>query len=73
MQAAQDSMHQSYINSIREVEVYKNGDTNYELPAGYKHVYANGNGDFVMTDNALFKPNVALAGPSNWASVAAER
>ncbi len=33
-----------------------------ELPSGYGHAWANGNGEYVVTDNPNFNPNVELKG-----------
>ena len=63
---ASDRMHQKYINSLREVETYSQGNYQYELPSGYDHVFGDGNGNFILTDNALFNPNVDLNSAATW-------
>ncbi len=64
-----DRSHARYINAIREVEVYNNGGYNYELPSGYDRVYGDGFGNFVLTNDHLFNPNVDLDSNSNWSEV----
>jgi hypothetical protein len=67
--AANDRMHQRYIRSIREVEVYGQGNYQYELPAGYSHVYSDGNGNFIMSNDALFNPNFDWNTSRQWSLI----
>ena len=57
---SQDRTHTSFIKAIREVEDYAvpGSDTKVQLPHYYDHVYTNGNGDFIMTNDSTFNPNV---------------
>ncbi len=58
-QASQDRTHQKFINAIREVENYTvpGSGTQVQLPNSYKHVFSNGNGEYILTNDALYNPN----------------
>lgn len=71
--ASNDRSHRNYVNSIREVEIYSDGNLIYELPSGYDKVYSDGNGNFVLTNDHMFDPNVDLDTNSSWSSVQAVR
>jgi len=69
-----DSTHAKYINSIREVENYTvaGSNTAVELPSNYGHVFSNGRGEYILTDDALFDPNTDPAfNGANWNSMRA--
>jgi hypothetical protein len=57
---SQDRTHASFIKAIREVEDYTvpGSDTKVQLPHYYDHVYTNGNGDYILTNDSNFNPNV---------------
>ncbi len=71
--AASDRMHQRFIDSIHEVERYSQAGSQYELPAGYGFVYGDGQGNFILTDDSLFQPNVDLDSTANWSRVSPQR
>jgi hypothetical protein len=58
-QASLDRSHRNFINAIREVEDYRTpgGDATVQLPSHYSHVYSNGNGDYLMTNDSLYNLN----------------
>ncbi len=58
-QAIQDETHRKVINSIRGVEDYTTPDsgTSVQLPNNYNHVYSNGAGDYILTNDANYNPN----------------
>lgn len=58
-QAINDKGHHSYINSVREVNEYTvpGSETKVELPSHYDHVYSNGNGEYILTNDANYNPN----------------
>lgn len=58
-QAIQDETHRKVIHSIRGTEDYQvaGGAERVELPGGYQHVYSNGNGEYLLTNDALYDPN----------------
>jgi len=56
----QDRAAHNFDNYIKGVNDYRNpntGDT-VELPSGYDNAYTNGNGQYIMSNNANFDPNV---------------
>jgi len=72
-QASNDRSHQRYINSIREVDVYSQSGQQYELPSSYNHVYGDGTGNFIMTNNALYDPNSDLNVTGSWSNLQPNR
>lgn len=57
-QAIQDKTHEKFINTIREVENYTTpGGEQVQLPNHYSHVYTNNNGEYLLTNDALYNPN----------------
>lgn len=58
-QAIRDKGHHQYIQSIREVNEYTVPGSNQtvELPHHYSHVYANSNGEYILTNDANYNPN----------------
>ena len=62
-----DRGHNNLINSINEVEVFKiDSTTTVQLPAGYEHVYHDGNGNYILTNDVLYNPNVDATSTTNW-------
>jgi hypothetical protein len=60
-QAAMDRAAAKFDQYIRGVEEYRNpfkGEA-VELPSGYRNVWANASGDYILSDNSNFNPNVA--------------
>jgi hypothetical protein len=59
-QATMDRSHRQTINAIREVENYTTpgSSTTVQLPHHYNHVYTNSNGEYILTDDALYNPNL---------------
>lgn len=54
-QAAIDKAHREFVNYIRDVDDYKTPDgSTIALPAHYDHVYTNGQGNYVLTNDAFF-------------------
>lgn len=54
-----DRTNQKVIDTIRGVERYNDPMSNspVELPNTYQHVYSNGTGDYIMTNDHLYNPN----------------
>lgn len=63
-QAAMDRIHENYSQYQRGVDVYSHPDSGdrVELPAGYTHAWRGLNGEYVVTDNPNFNPNVEWRG-----------
>ncbi len=56
-QESSDQAHHDFLNSIKEVEDYETPDGGtVSLPAFYDRVLTNGDGDYVLTNDALFEP-----------------
>lgn len=65
-QASSDASHRRFIQTIREVETWKDGSGNpVELSAGYSHGWSRPDGSIILTNNSLFDPAVELQ--QNWA------
>ncbi len=69
--ASSDGSHARLINSIREVETFGgSGGESVQLPSGYDHVYSNGGGEYLLTNDALFDPNIdPMFNSSNWSQM----
>eukprot|EP00913_Durusdinium_trenchii_P010938 g10267.t1 len=63
-QATRDQQAAKFSRTIREVELYNDPVLGrpIELGAGYKFVYRNGQGEYLLFNNPLFDPNVELQG-----------
>lgn len=62
-----DETHRKYINSLREVEDFVDSDGDHvQLPSGYDRVYSDGMGNYILTNDANFEPNVELEGTRDW-------
>lgn len=59
-QAVNDRIADNFSQHIRGVEKYHNPieGKDVELPSGYRHVWANPQGEYVLTDNPNYNPNV---------------
>ena len=59
-QAAQDRMFDGFSQAIRGVDEYYNPmeERSVELPTGYDGAWANANGEYILSDNPNFNPNV---------------
>jgi DNA-binding protein H-NS len=58
--AAEDRIHQRFTEYIRGVETYRNPyeDRPVQLPSGYSNVWVNRNGEYILSNEAGFNPNV---------------
>lgn len=63
-QATRDQSAARFSRTMREVELYHDPvlGRDIELGAGYKFVYRNGQGEYLLFNNPLFDPNVELNG-----------
>jgi membrane-associated protease RseP (regulator of RpoE activity) len=57
---SQDRIHRSFTEYIRGVETYRNpyDDRPVQLPSGYSNVWVNRMGEYILSDQAGFNPNV---------------
>lgn len=58
-QATMDRTSQNVINSIRGVGDYTTpgSGTSVQLPSQYEHIFASGNGEYILTNDPLYNPN----------------
>lgn len=64
-QASSDASHRRFIQTIREVETWKNSEGKpVELSAGYSHGWSRPDGSYILTNNSNFDPAVELQ--QNW-------
>lgn len=60
-QASSDASHSRFIQTIREVETWKDGEGSpVELNAGYSHGWSKPDGSYILTNNSNFDPAVEL-------------
>jgi hypothetical protein len=65
--ARQDAMRLRFDQHIRDVDEYRDDSGNhFELPAGYNAAWVNRSGEYIVTDNRLFNPNVDLQQAGDW-------
>jgi hypothetical protein len=59
-EAVNDKISENFSNYIRGVEVYNDPSDNktVELPSGYNNAWINKNGEYIVTDNPNYNPNV---------------
>ena len=63
-QASEDRIHKQWTQSMRGIEEYYNPIERrpVELPSGYRDAWINGRGEYVLTDNPNYNPNVQAGG-----------
>ncbi len=59
-QRTDDRMHEQFSRHIRGVESYHNPfeDRDVDLPSGYREVWVSGRGEYVLSNDSNFDPNV---------------
>jgi hypothetical protein len=64
--AAYDRMGENYSEAIRGVDSYIDPTSDYspELPGGYDHAWSNGLGEYIVSNDHMFDPN--LNSTMNW-------
>jgi hypothetical protein len=55
-----DGVSQQFSEYVRGVDSYYNPleEKNVELPTGYDNVWVNGNGEYILSDNPNYNPNI---------------
>jgi hypothetical protein len=63
-----DRLSRERSEAIRGVETYHDPYTDdpVELPAQYGHAWVNSLGEYIVTDDALFDPNVDTGSTQHW-------
>ena len=62
-QASQDKQHTRFVQTIREVESYKEGSGTVELGAGYAQAWSRGNGTYILSNSPSFDPSSVFQDP----------
>ena len=65
-QASQDRVNANFSKALRGVEAYHDPvqDQRIELPSGYDDAWVSGNGEYILSNDANFNPNVGDT--QNW-------
>jgi hypothetical protein len=65
-QASNDRINKNFSEYIRGVETYHNPVESraVELPSGYREVWVSGNGEYILSNDSNFNPNVGST--QNW-------
>lgn len=63
-QASQDRINKRWSQHMRGVDEYYNPAEHrpVELPSGYQNAWANGRGEYLVTDSSNFNPNAEIEG-----------
>lgn len=60
-QASQDQQHKSFVQTIREVETWKDASgASVELTSGYDKAWTRGDGRYILSNSATFDPSSAF-------------
>ena len=66
-QESQDRVNHQFMNYLRDVDDYRMPDgSTVQLPSNYSHIYTNGQGQVILTNDASFDPSST---PGNWSQV----
>ena len=72
-QASQDQQHKRFVQTIREVETWKDsGGGSVELTSGYSQAWSRGDGSYVLSNSPGFDPNSAFR-DQNWKQMQREQ
>src|SRR5579862_5541453 len=61
-QATEDREATNFDDTIRGIDRYQESEGDVSLPSGYAHAWSDGNGTYIVTDQALYDPNVSGPG-----------
>ncbi|HRP00558.1 MAG TPA: hypothetical protein PLN54_14075, partial [Flavobacteriales bacterium] len=64
-QAAQDRQHTQFVQTIREVETYRDGTGTVELSSGYEQAWSRGDGTYILSNKPGFDPSSVFQ-DQNW-------
>ena len=59
-QASQDKSHKAFVQTIREVTTWKDGDSSVELTAGYDQAWSRGDGSYILSNSPSFDPSAVF-------------
>lgn len=62
-QRSNDRINEQFSDYIRGVDRYADGSgTEYQFPSGYTNAWVNNRGEYILTDQTSYNPNVELGG-----------
>lgn len=64
-QSSQDRMHTSFVQTIREVQTYQDGNGKVELSSGYDQAWSRGDGTYILSNSPSFDPSSVFQ-DQNW-------
>jgi hypothetical protein len=64
-QASQDRQHTKYVQTIREVETYRDANGTVELSSGYNQAWSRGDGSYILSNSPNFDPSSVFQ-DQNW-------
>ena len=59
-QVQSDAQHKAFVQTIREVETWKDESGSVELGAGYERAWSRGDGSYILSNSASFDPSSAF-------------
>ncbi len=59
-QASQDQQHKTFVQTIREVETWKEASGTVELSSGYGKAWTHGDGSYILSNSPTFDPSSAF-------------
>ena len=63
-QASQDQQHRQFVQTIREVETYSDGQGKVELSSGYQQAWSRGDGTYILSNASGFDPSSVFQDPA---------
>ncbi len=64
-QSSQDRIHKSFVQTIREVQTYQDGNGKVELSSGYDQAWSRGDGTYILSNSPSFDPSSVFQ-DQNW-------
>lgn len=64
-QTSQDRQHTRFVQTIREVETYRDGSGTVELSSGYDQAWSRGDGSYILSNKPGFDPSSVFQ-DQNW-------
>jgi hypothetical protein len=64
-QSSQDRSHSAFVQTIREVETYRDGSGTVELSSGYGQAWSRGDGTYILSNSPGFDPSGVFQ-DQNW-------
>ena len=71
-QASQDGQHKAFIQTIREVETWRDANGPVELSSGYSQAWSRGDGSYILSNKPAFDPGSVFQ-DQRWTEMKRER